>query len=159
MEQQAFQTLYPAELSHCYGCGKLNQHGLQIKSYWEGEETIAEVQPEPFHIGMQGFVYGGLIASIIDCHSTATAAAASYRAENRAMDTKPVIHFVTGALHVDYLKPTPIGVALKIRSKIKEIKGRKTIITSTLSANGEICARGEVIAVQMPKEMIPVMEK
>ncbi len=159
MEKVAFQDFYPDELSYCYGCGRLNQHGLQIKSYWKGEETVAVFQPAHFHIAVSGFVYGGLIASLIDCHSTATAAAAGYRAENRAMDTKPPIRFVTGALHVDYLKPTPIGVDLIIRAKIKEIKGRKTVVTSTLSANNEVCARGEVIAVQMPETIAPVTKK
>ncbi len=66
------------------------------------------------------------------------------------MDTLPALRFVTASLHVDYLKPTPLGVPLEIRGRVKEIKGRKVIVASTLSANGEICARGEVVAVQAP---------
>jgi acyl-coenzyme A thioesterase PaaI-like protein len=102
---------------------------------------------------MRGYVYGGLIASLIDCHSTGTAAAAAYRAEGRAMDTEPVLRFVTASLHVDYLKPTPIGVTLEIRGTVEEIKGRKVVVASTLSAKGEICARGRVVAVQMPRHL------
>ena len=45
---------------------------------------------------------------------------------------------------------------LEIRGKVKEIKGRKVVVTSTLSANGEICARGEVVAVQMPERLFTV---
>jgi acyl-coenzyme A thioesterase PaaI-like protein len=156
MENDAFQNYYPDELCHCYGCGKLNENGLQIKSYWDGDETVALFEPEAYHIAVPGFVYGGLIASLIDCHSTGTAAAASYRSENRAMNTLPALRFVTGALHVDYLLPTPMGVALEVRAKVKEIKGRKVVVTSTLSANGKICARGEVVAVRMPEAMAPV---
>ena len=154
MEKKAFQDYYPDELCHCYGCGRLNEHGLQIKSYWDGEESVAVFHPQPYHIAIPGFVYGGLIASLIDCHSTGTASAAAYRAENREMGTLPPLRFVTGALHVDFLLPTPL-VELEIRATIKEIKGRKIVITSTLSANGDICARGEVVAVQIPEAMLP----
>ena len=73
---------------------------------------------------MPGFTYGGLLASLIDCHGTATAAAAMYRAEGRAMVTLPAFRFVTGSLNVDYLKPTQIDTSLEIRGRVKEIKGR-----------------------------------
>ncbi len=150
MTQKAFQDYYSDDTAHCYGCGRLNEHGLQIKSYWDGEESVCHFDPRPYHTAIPGYVYGGLIASLIDCHGTGTAAAAMYRAENRAMDTEPSFRFVTGSLHVDYLRPTPMGVTLEVRGVVKEIKGRKVIIDETVSANGEICARGQVVAVQMP---------
>jgi acyl-coenzyme A thioesterase PaaI-like protein len=156
MTSTAFQDYYPDHLSHCYGCGRLNEYGLHIKSYWDGEETVCHFHPKPYHTAIPGYIYGGLIASIIDCHSTGTAAAAAYRAEGRAMDTQPPLRFVTGSLHVDYLKPTPLGNDfLDLRSQIKEIKGRKVVVTTTLSVRGEICARGEVVAVRMPEQLIP----
>jgi acyl-coenzyme A thioesterase PaaI-like protein len=155
MNQKAFQDYYPDDLSHCYGCGRLNEHGLQIKSYWDGEETVCTFQPRPYHIGIPGYFYGGLIASLIDCHGTGTAAAAAYRAQGRAMDTEPPLRFVTASLHVEYLRPTPLGVPLEIRGRAKEIKGRKVVVAATVSAGGEVCARGEVVAVQMPEHMTP----
>jgi acyl-coenzyme A thioesterase PaaI-like protein len=151
MTEKAFQDYYGDEFSHCYGCGRLNEHGHQIKSYWDGDEALCVFTPEPYHTASPKYVYGGMIASLIDCHSTGTAAAAAYRAENRDMDSKPPFRFVTGSLHVDYLKPTPIGVPLEIRASVQEIKGRKIIVTSTLSANGQVCAKGEVVAVQLPE--------
>jgi acyl-coenzyme A thioesterase PaaI-like protein len=155
MTEGAFQDYYPDHLSHCYGCGRLNESGLQIKSYWDGEESVCIFTPRPQHIGIPGYVYGGLIASLIDCHSTGTAAAAAYRAESRPMGTEPPFRFVTASLHVDFLRPTPLGVPLELRSSVKEIKGRKVVVTTTLSAKGEVCARGEVVAVQMPDHLIP----
>ena len=71
------------------------------------------------------------------------------------MDTQPPFRFLTGSLHVDYLRPTPIDGPLEVRGKVKEIKGRKVVVESTLSAKGEICARGEVVAVQIPDHMVP----
>jgi acyl-CoA thioesterase FadM len=67
------------------------------------------------------------------------------------MDTLPPFRFVTGSLHVDFLKPTPIAGALEIRGRIKEIKGRKVVVESTVLANGVATARGEVVALQMPE--------
>jgi acyl-coenzyme A thioesterase PaaI-like protein len=154
VNQKAFQDYYPDELSHCYGCGRLNEHGLKIKSYWDGQESVAVLEPRPYHIGVPGYVYGGLIASVIDCHCIGTASAAALRAEGRNIDTLP-LRFVTASLHVDYLRPAPIGVALEVRARVKEIKGRKVIVAATVSFNQEICARGEVIVVQMPEHMKP----
>jgi acyl-coenzyme A thioesterase PaaI-like protein len=155
MEQKAFQDYYPDELSYCYGCGRLNQHGLQIKSYWDGEESIAVYQPLEHHTAIPGYVYGGLIASLIDCHSTGTAAAAAYRHEGRGMDTQPPFRFVTASLHVDYLRPTPLGAPLEVRGRVEEIKERKVVVSSTLIADGEICATGKVVAVKMPEHLVP----
>ena len=154
MELKAFQDYYPDELSHCYGCGRLNSKGLQIKSYWDGEESFTIYEAMPYHTAVSGYVYGGLIASLIDCHSTATASAAAYRAAGRPMGTKPYYRFVTASLHVDYNHPTPIDAQLCVRGIIKEMKERKVVVSSTLTANGEICVRGEVVAVQIPENMI-----
>ena len=125
MSQKAFQDTYPDDLSHCYGCGRLNEHGLQIKSYWDGDETVAIFTPRPYHTAIPGYVYGGLIASLIDCHGTGTASAAAYRAEGREMGTEPALRYVTASIHVDYLRPTPMGVELEVRGSVKELKGRK----------------------------------
>jgi len=154
MEPKAFQDYYPEEWSYCYGCGRLNADGLQIKSRWDGEESLCVFTPRPAHIAIPGFVYGGLIASLIDCHSTGTASAAAYKAQGRPMDSLPPLRFLTAALHVDYLRPTPLGVPLEVRGRVKEIKGRKVVIESTLSAGGQVCARGEVVAVQVPDHLV-----
>ena len=159
MKEKAFQDYYPDNLSHCYGCGRLNEQGLQIKSYWDGEETVCLYQARPYHKAIPGYVYGGLIASLIDCHATGTAAAAAYRAAGRDMDTEPPLRFLTASLHVDYLRPTPIDGPLEIRGQIKEVKGRKVVVACTLSAAGEVCAQGEVVAVQVPDSYLAAIEQ
>jgi acyl-coenzyme A thioesterase PaaI-like protein len=153
-EDKAFQDFYPENVAHCYGCGRLNLEGLQIKTFWEGEESVTRYRPRPCHTAIPGFVYGGLLASLIDCHGTGTAAAAAYRAEGRAMDSEPALRYVTASLHVDYLKPTPAGVELELRGRVKELKGRKVVVTIDLLAAGVPTVRGEVVAVQMPKTFL-----
>ena len=148
---KAFQDFYPEDTSYCYGCGRLNEKGLQIKSYWDGEQSVARYVPRPEHMAIPGYVYGGLLASLVDCHGTGTAAAATARAENRDIDSEPVIRFVTGSLKVDYLRPTPLGPELELRGTVKELKPRKVIVAIDLLADGEVCVRGEVIAVRLPE--------
>ena len=149
---KAFQDYYPDHLAHCYGCGRLNEHGHRIRTYWDGEESVTRFTPREYHIAVPGFVYGGLLASLIDCHSTASAAAAMYRSELREMDTEPSFRFVTGSLQVRYLKATPLGPELVIRGRVREIDGRKVIIESTVSAGDVLTVRGEVVAILMPED-------
>ena len=79
------QSLYPEHFAQCYGCGRLNEHGYQLQTRWDGEETVTRFTPAPYHTAIPGYVYGGLLACLIDCHSTATGAAALYREEGRRL--------------------------------------------------------------------------
>ena len=159
--QKAIQDCYPDELSHCYGCGRNNPDGHQIKTYWTddgtdpGSETVAHFPPRDEYRAIPGFVYGGLIASLVDCHGTGTAAAAAYRTAGRDAGSLPALRFVTGSLKVDYLAPTPQGVTLELRGRAIEIKEKKVVVDITVTADGKLCARGQVIAVRMPESMAP----
>ena len=155
VETAAIQDFYPDDLAHCYGCGRLNEHGLHVRSSWYGDETVAILTPRPYHTAIPGYVYGGLLASLVDCHGTGSAALAAYRAAGRAPDTLPPLRFVTASLKVDYLRPTPLGVPLTARGKIVEVKPRKVVVDVTVTANDEVCARGNVVAVLMPESMLP----
>jgi acyl-coenzyme A thioesterase PaaI-like protein len=154
MNQKAVQDFYPEDFAQCYGCGRLNEFGHQIKTYWDGDETVTKFTPKPYHTALPGYVYGGLLASLIDCHGTGTAALAAFRNENRDVDTLPPFRFVTASLQVDYLKPTPIGVELEIRGRVVELKGRKVVSEISLFANGVETVKGKVIAVQVPESLI-----
>jgi acyl-coenzyme A thioesterase PaaI-like protein len=146
MTDKAFQDHYPDEFSNCYGCGRLNDQGLQIKSHWDGDETVCRFTPESkYSGGFPGFVYGGMIASLMDCHGAATASAAKAREEG-----KPLGRFVTASLKVDFRAPTPIDTELEVRGKVTEIKGRKVLVDLTLSALGKLCAEGSAVMVQIP---------
>ena len=157
MPEKPFQDYYPDHMAQCYGCGRLNEHGYQIKSVWDEVnpgESVAYFTPKAHHTAVPGYVYGGLLASLIDCHGTGTAAAAAYREAGRPMDSEPAMRFLTASLHVDYLKPTPLGSTLEVRGKVKEIKGRKVVIEEWIVAEGVTTVRGEVVAVQVPEQMV-----
>jgi acyl-coenzyme A thioesterase PaaI-like protein len=156
--EDAFQAHYADDVAHCYGCGRLNPRGHHIETRWDGEETVTRFTPEPWHTAIPGYVYGGLIASLIDCHGTGTAAAAA-AARPAGSDAgggeRPgeLPRFVTASLHVDYLRPTPLGPELEIRGRATEVKARKVVVEARVLANGEVTARGVVIAVRMPEGM------
>lgn len=152
----SFQDHYPDDVAHCYGCGRFNEHGHRIRSFWDGEQSVCTFIPRPYHTAIPGYVYGGLIASLIDCHCVGTAAAATYRAQKREPGSEPALRFVTASLQVDYLRPTPLGPPLALRATVEEVKGRKVVVSCTLSAGGEVCARGRVVAVQLPELIRPL---
>ncbi len=153
---KSFQDYYPDHFSHCYGCGRLNEYGLKIKSYWDDENTICRFNPKPYHIALPGYVYGGLLASIIDCHGVGSAAAAIYKSEHREMGTEPAIRCLTGSLKIMYIKPTPIDREIILKGIIKEVQGKKVIVEVHLSVEDDICVNGEVIAIRIPDNYLNI---
>ncbi|WP_299644555.1 PaaI family thioesterase [uncultured Chloroflexus sp.] len=151
------QDTYLDELSHCYGCGRLNPDGLQIKSVWNGNEAIARFTPRPYHTAVPGYVYGGLLASLIDCHGTGTASAAAYAAAGREPGTAPYLRYLTASLRVNFLKPTPLGPELIIHGRVKEMAGRKVVVEAWIEVHGETTVQGEVVAIQAPDHMIEAL--
>jgi acyl-coenzyme A thioesterase PaaI-like protein len=163
MSDRAIQDIYPEPVAHCYGCGRLNEHGLQIKSYWDAEQRVCRcrLRPRPEHLSMPGFVYGGLIASVIDCHAMATAAAATGAAgesdesiPDEGSENESPLRFVTRSLQVDYLKPTPMGEELELVGRVEEMTERKAIIHVELLAGGALRATGKVVGIRIPEDML-----
>jgi acyl-coenzyme A thioesterase PaaI-like protein len=159
MVGKAIQDLYSEDYSHCYGCGRLNIYGLKIKSFWKGDVCICRFTPEPYHTAIPGYVYGGLIASIIDCHATGTAAAVTYLEKNNKKQEDLPPRFLTASLHVEYINPTPLGVTLQVRAKPIEIKGRKVVVNAELFAKDKLCAQGKVVTILMTEERLQKLIK
>jgi acyl-coenzyme A thioesterase PaaI-like protein len=149
----AIQDLYPDDFAHCFGCGRHNPNGHQLKSFVEGDEVVAHFTPLPHHISVPGFTYGGLLASLVDCHAMATAAAAAEQAAGRKIGDGPAPRYVTASLKIEYLKPTPLGIEVEIRGRVTGRSEKKAVVALTVSAAGSITVRGEVVAVRMPKSM------
>ena len=131
--------------NNCYGCGPNNPHGMQIKSYWDGEVSRCTYMPEPEQCaGPPQFVYGGTIASLIDCHCVGTAMAAFHEKEGKRS------WCVTGRLIVNYLKPTPIDRPVELQATVEEIGEKKALMRCTMYSDGVATAEGEVIAIKVP---------
>ena len=120
-------------------------------SGWQGEQTVTIYTPEKAHTAIPGFVYGGLVASLIDCHGTGSASLALHRKNGHEVgDGAEPPRFVTASLKVDFVKPTPDGVPLKAVGTVTEIHPKKWKVDVEVFANDAVCARGEVVAVVMP---------
>jgi acyl-coenzyme A thioesterase PaaI-like protein len=149
---EAFQDYYPDDYSHCYGCGRLNEHGHQIKSYWDGNESICHFLPKKYHTGgKKDILYGGLVASLMDCHGAGTAAAAKVKEQGIEIKKVEMPRFVTASFKIDYLAPTPVNTELELRGKIKDISGRKVIVKVTLIAEQKVRAIGKLLFIQLKK--------
>ena len=136
--------------NNCYGCGPDNPAGMRIKSHWEGDESVCRYMPKPEQCaGPPQFVYGGTIASLIDCHSVCTATANYYRQEGRDVGEAPEIWCVTGRLTVNYLVPTPIDKEIELRATIAECGEKKTIVKCRVYSDGVQVADGEVVAIRV----------
>jgi acyl-coenzyme A thioesterase PaaI-like protein len=155
MSTRAIQDSYPPEFAHCYGCGTGNPHGHHLKSYLIGGETVARFTPDRRYTGgVPNHVYGGMIVSLLDCHGAASAAAFSGQKDDRyADDRSQAIRFVTASLKVDFRQPTPLGIELLIKGRLRSLEGRKAWIDLTLIASEVTCAVGEMLAIRLPDPM------
>jgi acyl-coenzyme A thioesterase PaaI-like protein len=151
MDDKPFQD--QGSVRHCHGCGADNAKGFRIKSYWDGDEAIATWKPQPHHCGgSKEILNGGIIASLIDCHSLNLAIAHAYRAEQRPIGSAPRIGYVTANINISYVKPVPIHQPVQLRAKIDKLEGRKAWINCTLSTAGELRATGEVMGIRVQWE-------
>jgi acyl-coenzyme A thioesterase PaaI-like protein len=149
MSDVAIQDHMPDHLAVCYGCGHQNSDGLRVRTFWDGETGRFRFSPGPNHTAYPGIAYGGLLASLVDCHSIGTATAAAYDAEGRPPGQPPWITFVTGNLNVRYLRPTPLAAELELVARIDRCDGKKTVVQCDLFAEGERCVTAEVVAVRV----------
>ena len=149
MKQQAIQDKNPEYISHCFGCGRNNEYGLQIKSYWERDEVVCTWKLKEYDLAGNGVLNGGIIATLIDCHCMNTAGAFLLREEsNKAIK---IGAYATGTLTVKYLYPTPIDNPVVLRARVTDMKVKKIVITCSLYSGEIECARGEVVAIRVPE--------
>jgi len=149
MENEAIQDKWPEIGTYCWGCGRSNEHGLQIKSYWKGDECVCTWKPKRYHCAYPGRGCGGIIATILDCHCLNTALAAALRAEGREIGSEPLIFYATGTLSVKFLRPAPLNKPWVFRARVKEISERKITVSCSVFAKEKEFASGEIVAIRM----------
>ena len=130
----------------CFGCGPANPRGLQIKSFPQGDECVAEFRAQEHHQAFPGVVNGGIIGALLDCHMNWTATWALLRKS----DAKVPPCTVTADFHVVLKRPTPLDAVLKLRAHVAELVEDRALVEATLEANGKICAtcKGTFVAVK-----------
>ena len=150
MPDDYIQDQWPEEGTFCWGCGKNTEHGLQLKSYWEHDETVAVWEPKEHHLAFPGILNGGIIATLIDCHGTGTANAAAHKASD---DSDQHFMYVTSAISVKYLKPTPLNKPVTLRARVTEMGEKKIKVSCDLYSGDVKCATGEVFTVRVDQRL------
>ena len=139
--------------NYCWGCGSDNPNGLHLKSYWDGDVAVARWSPShEFAAGPRHFLNGGIIATLLDCHSVCTAVASAYQGEHRAVGSEPELWYATASMSVEYLRPTPIESTLELRAQVVEIVDRVISVDCLLAAAGKDRATATVRAVRVPDD-------
>ncbi|MHA1453776.1 MAG: PaaI family thioesterase [Promethearchaeota archaeon] len=148
-EKNAIQDLFPEEGTHCFGCGRNNPNGLQIKTFCEGEECICKFTPRPHHMAYPEVGCGGIISTVLDCHSINSAMYAAYKAENREVGSKPDMIYATASMTINFLKPAPMHNEWLFTAKITDFSERRITVKCRVTANGVEFANGTVIAAKI----------
>lgn len=150
-----------APTTRCFGCGPANEHGLRIESRpvatgeaGTGEagtvaahdgELVATWQPLPHHAAFENVLNGGVIGTLLDCHSNWAAAVRIMR--DRALDHPPGC--VTADYAVRLRRPTPVDRPLTVRAWPIESEGDRVVVDAEIAVDGIITAtcRGTFVAV------------
>jgi acyl-coenzyme A thioesterase PaaI-like protein len=144
-DDSSLQERYAPE-TRCFGCGPANALGLRIRSFPQGDEVVAEWTPQPHHEAFTGTLNGGIVGSLLDCHSNWTAA--YHLMHRRRLDRPPVT--VTADYAVKLLRPTPMDGPVTLRAKVVDSTDDRATVDARLEAGGKLCAtcRGTFIAVR-----------
>ena len=151
---KAIQDDYPDEHAHCFGCGRHNPLGIQLKSYLSEGYTHAQITPPKHYTGgVPNHLFGGMIAALLDCHGTASAAA-FYRQKTPSNESQqPMARFVTANLNIDFLKPTPLDETLELFGSLISLDERKVSVSLTLKAGEITCANATMLAIKLDKPL------
>lgn len=143
--EKSLQETY-APHSTCFGCGPANPQGLHIRSFVVGDSVVAEWQPRPHHEAYAGALNGGIIGTLMDCHSNWAAAWALM--QRQGLDRPPPT--VTAEYTVKFLRPTPTDEPVKLVAVVVEARDDRAVVETKLIAKGQVCAlcRGTFVAVK-----------
>lgn len=142
-----FQNHMPGNV--CFGCGNDNHEGLKIKSYWEEDEAVCIWYSQEKYHGWANLLNGGVLATLIDCHTMCTCVAHAYKQEGREFGSNPEYRYATGTITVKYLKPTLNDKPIELRAKVTEQKGRKTTLACDVYVEGIKTAEAVVIGIRV----------
>ena len=152
-ERVAFQDRMPE--NHCWGCGACNEAGFRLKSFWDGTDAVADWSPRPEHMaGPRHVLNGGVIATLLDCHTICTAVADAYRREGREIGEGERLWYVTASLEVRYLRPTRIDRPVHVVAAVDSVDGQRTTVTARLVSEGKERATARVLAVRVDERWL-----
>jgi len=139
----SIQDRYFAGLK-CFGCGPANELGLRLKSYPADGGTVATFTPWPEHDNGLGYLNGGIISTVLDCHS---AAAVLWEANQRQWEPLPgaALAYVTAGLDVRFLRPSPLSSAVELRAQVGDASESQMTCEVELKWDGKVRATATAV--------------
>lgn len=137
------ERLYP-DLP-CFGCGHANADGLKLRSYSADDGVVtATFTPWPAHDNGLGFLNGGIICTVLDCHS---AAAVMQEADKRGWPPlgDAALSYVTAGLDVRYLRPSPLHDPVELRATVTEASEAQMTVDVSLVWDGKTRAEATAL--------------
>lgn len=150
-QSQPIQDLYPDQVANCFGCGRNSSDGYHLQSFVSDDatEVTAHYRPDAkYSGGIKDSMYGGLLASLIDCHSAATASFFKMVSLGLPADS-PAPRFVTASLTVDFKHPTPAGAELELHAWAESISDRKVCVNCEVHAAGVVTVTGHTLMIMV----------
>jgi acyl-coenzyme A thioesterase PaaI-like protein len=136
------ERLYP-QLT-CFGCGHANANGLKLRSYPGDGVVTAEFEPWPEHDNGFGFLNGGIIATVLDCHSGAAVFHTAHQLGMEPPEGAPLL-YVTAGLDLRYLRPVPLGQVLELRAVVASADADQMTVDAELVWDGKPRAAASVL--------------
>lgn len=135
IQQQLFPTMT------CFGCGPANPKGLRLQSFAAEVGTVAQFTPWPEHDNGLGFLNGGIICTVMDCHSATPVLLEAQRLDLALPDVP--LPYVTAGLQVAYLRPTPLAAPCELRAHVTSADDTAMVVHVELWSEGKMRVQGE----------------
>lgn len=134
LQERFFPTLT------CFGCGPANPKGLRISSFDAGDGTVrGTFRPWPEHDNGLGYLNGGIVSTLLDCHSAAAVALESERLGLRGPDDAALC-YVTAGLDVAFRRPSPLHEPAELVARVESADADVVRVTSELHWQGKLRA-------------------
>ena len=127
----------------CFACGRLNEHGLKVKSTWEGEELVCTWQPDPRYVGHPGRLHAGLVATVMMCHVVWAATALAHRRLGRELREPIDFTYGTKSFKLDLFRPFPLHRSIGLRARVQALEEERASVACSAYVDGAECGRAE----------------
>ena len=135
MNEKSIQETY-APSGICFGCGVENKKGLRIRTFEKDGEYICEWRADSHHQAFPGMVSGGIIGTLLDCHSNWTAAHTLMKNGGKSEPDCTV----TANYSVKLLRPTPSDALIHLRARVTKSTEDRATVEAELIVNEKVCA-------------------
>lgn len=136
------------ELPHtagCLVCGRQNPHGMRLSLHVDEVGAVrAEFVPRPEHIGFEGIIHGGVLATVLD---EAMVWAATWAGKRFC---------VAGEMAVRFRRSAAVGQPLMVEARVASAASKRPGTPRLIHAEGRIVDGGGALIAESSGKYVPV---